>query len=177
MPPGVTIDWDRAEYSASAGYAVTDRLSVFAGYRRSDMEFNLLGGDSDVALFDYQNEGPFLGANYGLPVNINEWLNGTLALNLAVARFDGEIDFSGAELPNVTGDTVGFTAGAAWIVNLIAPADRGLFANGLYYTIAVDGYAYHFDQDNNVDPADPGGDEISETVIRGSVGLSVPSNL
>ncbi|MGI8738104.1 MAG: hypothetical protein ACR2KU_00165 [Gammaproteobacteria bacterium] len=175
-PSGATIDWDRAEYSASAGVAVTDRFSVFAGYRRSDMGFNLLSGDSDVALFDYQNEGPFVGANYGLPININEWLNGTLALNVAVARFDGEIDFSNAEVPDITGDTVGYTAGAAWIGNLIAPADSGLFANGLNYTIGVDGYSYNFDQDN-VDPGDPGGDEISETVIRGSVGLSVPFNL
>ncbi len=172
LPPGVTIDWDRAEYSASAGYALTDRFSVFAGYRRSDMEFNLRDG----AFFDYQNDGPFLGANYGLPVNINEWLNGTLALNLAVARFAGEIEFSDVPLPSVTGDTVGFTAGAACIGNVIAPADSGLFANGLNYTIGVDGYAYNFDQDN-VNPADTGGNEISETVLRGSVGLSIPFDL
>jgi hypothetical protein len=169
---GVDLEWDRAEYSAAVGYAVTDRFSVFAGYRRSNMEFDL----PDLEFFDYENDGPFLGANYGLPIFMNEWLDGTLYLNLAVARFDGEITFTpGAAIPGVTGDTVGVTAGVTWVGNLLEETGRGLFANGLNYTVGVDGYSYNFDQDNV--PGEVSGDEISETVIRGSVGLSVPFNL
>ncbi len=169
---GVDIDWDRAEYSAAVGYAVTNRISVFAGYRRSKMEFDL----PEREFFDYENDGPFLGANYGLPISANELLDGTLYFNLAVARFDGEISFApNAVIPNVTGDTVGVTAGVTWAGNLLDETGRGLFANGLNYTVGVDGYSYNFDQDNV--PGEVGGDEISETVIRGSVGLSVPFNL
>jgi hypothetical protein len=168
----VTIDWDRAEYSASVGYSVTDNFSVFAGYRRSDMEFDLLDGE----FFDYENDGPFVGATYGLPVKINEWLDGTLAVNAAVARFDGEITFAPeTQAPDVTGDTVGFTGGVTWIGNLLEGTGSGFFANGLNYTFGVDGYSYDFDQDNV--PEGVSGNEISETVVRGSVGLSVPFNL
>ncbi len=169
---GVDIEWDRAEYSAAVGYAVTDKLSVFAGYRSSNMEFDL----PNRKFFDYENDGPFLGGNYGLPVSANEWLRGTLFLNLAVARFDGEITFNpDAAIPDVTGDTIGFTAGVTWAGSLLEGNGRGLFANGLNYTVGVDGYSYNFDQDNV--PGDVSGDEISETVIRGSAGLSVPFNL
>lgn len=136
------------------------------------MEFELNGGE----FFEYVNDGPFVGANYGLPVAMNEWLDGTLALNLAVAQFDGEITFAPqAAAPDVTGDTVSFTAGVAWVGNLLEETDSGLFANGLNYTVGVDGYSYSFDQDNVQAAAT--GDEISETVIRGSVGLAVPFNL
>jgi hypothetical protein len=172
VPPGENIDWDRAEYSAAAGYSVTDRLSVFAGYRRSNMEFDLLDGE----FFDYENDGPFVGANYGLPVNMNEWLDGILSFNLAVAQFDGEISFApDAGLADITGDTVGFTAGVTWVGNLVEGARSGLFPNGLNYAIGVDGYSYNFDRD--IIPEEAARGEISETVIRGSVGLSVPFNL
>jgi hypothetical protein len=163
----VDIDWDRAEYSAAAGFLVTENLSVFAGYRRSETEFELPDGD----FFDYENDGPFVGANYGWPLSLNEWLEGTLSFNLAAAQFDGEITFADPNLPEITGDTVSFTAGVTWIGNLLEGTGSGLFANGLNYTIGVDGYAYNFDQDN---VAGSSGDEISETVIRGSVGLAVP---
>ncbi|MDQ3731889.1 MAG: hypothetical protein M3329_08045, partial [Pseudomonadota bacterium] len=78
-------------------------------------------------------------------------------------------------IPGVTGDTVGVTAGVTWVGNLLEETGRGLFTNGLNYTVGVDGYSYNFDQDNV--PGEVSGDEISETVIRGSVGLSVPFNL
>jgi hypothetical protein len=170
----VTIDWDRAEYSASVGYSVTDNWSVFAGYRRSDMEFDF--SDTNTTFFDYENDGPFVGATYGLPIKINEWLDGTLAVNAAVARFDGEITFAPeTQAPDVTGDTVGFTGGVTWIGNLLEGTGSGFFANGLNYTFGVDGYSYDFDQDNV--PEGVSGNEISETVVRGSVGLSVPFNL
>ena len=171
QPPGLTIDWDRAEYSAAVGYSITDNWSVFAGYRRSDMEFDF--SDTNTTFFDYENDGPFVGATYGLPITVNKWLDGTLAVNLAVARFDGEITSPGAGGLNVTGDTVGVTSGVVWIGNLLEASGSGPFANGLNYTVGVDGYSYNFDQDNFQGEAD----EISETVVRGSVGLSVPFNL
>ncbi|HEX2237600.1 MAG TPA: hypothetical protein VHJ19_04425, partial [Gammaproteobacteria bacterium] len=62
-----------------------------------------------------------------------------------------------------------------WIGNLLRGTGSGLFAHGLNYTIGVDGYSYNFTQDNV--PENVSGNEISETVIRGSVGLSVPFNL
>ncbi|HEX2244507.1 MAG TPA: hypothetical protein VHK27_14900 [Gammaproteobacteria bacterium] len=167
--PGVTLDWDRAEYSASVGYSVMDNFSIFAGYRHSDTEFDV--GNS--SLFDYENDGPFVGVNYGLLINR---LNGTLSFNIAAARFDGEISFApDARIPAVTGDTVSFTAGVTWIGNLLRGTGSGLFAHGLNYTIGVDGYSYNFTQDNV--PENISGNEISETVIRGSVGLSIPFNL
>jgi hypothetical protein len=146
--PGVTLDWDRAEYSASVGYSVMDNFSIFAGYRHSNTEFDVR----------------------------NSRLNGTLSFNIAAARFDGEISFApDARIPDVTGDTVSFTAGVTWIGNLLRGTGSGLFAHGLNYTIGVDGYSYNFTQDNV--PENVSGNEISETVIRGSVGLSIPFNL
>jgi hypothetical protein len=136
------------------------------------MEFDL----EDSPFFDYENDGPFVGASYGFPIYVNRWLDGTLAFNLAAAQFDGEITFApDTGAAGITGDTVSFTAGATWIGILFEEAGTGLFANGVNYTIGVDGYSYNFDQDNVA--VGTGGDEISETVVRASVGLSVPLNL
>lgn len=180
-----TTDWDRAEYSLSVGYSVTDSLVVFAGYRRSDTEFDTefiavrsgLFTATGLITVDNEQDGPFLGANYGWRIEKGELLDGTLALNLSAAFLDGEISGSVSgpgrtvDLTTVTGDTVGITAGLTWLSKLIEPTGEGLFANGLNYTIGIDGYTYNFEDDTDE------GDEFSETVVRGSVGLSIPFDI
>ncbi|MBA3570608.1 MAG: hypothetical protein H0W34_01260 [Pyrinomonadaceae bacterium] len=179
-------DWDRAEYALSFGYSLTDSFVVFAGYRRSDTEFDtefMLPADTRSFSLELDNEqdGPFVGANYGWRIENSEFLDGTLALNLSAAYLDAEITgtFSSQDLPaqvlpeptSLTGDTVGVTAGVTWNSKLIEPTGEGLFANGLNYTIGIDGYSYDFEDDEEM------GSELSETVVRGSVGLSAPFNL
>jgi hypothetical protein len=176
-------DWDREEYSLAVGYAVTDSFVLFAGYRLSDTEFDTefsAAGIPNVGTFTFDNEqdGPFVGANYGWRIEQGEVLDGTLALNLSAAYLDAEITstfesrFIGLQSPGgLTGDTVGITAGVTWVSKLIEPTGQGLFANGLNYTLGIDGYTYDFEDDVDV------GTEFSETVVRGSAGLSLPFEL
>lgn len=113
------VDIDRTEWSVSAGYAVTDSFSVYAGYKRAETTFeqNLAEGNiiRDITIAftaqpatasgqairqegtisqnverDFEHDGPFVGAVYGWP--INQWVfDGLLTFNLAVAFLDGEV--------------------------------------------------------------------------------------
>lgn len=167
----ITREWDRQEYSFSAGYAITDNIAVFAGYRRSETDFE----DSTVIFdigtqtstpvditVDYVQDGPFVGGNFQIPIE-QGFLVGALAVNLGLAFMEGEGEqqIAGDGTFTFEGDTVGLTAGLAW---------RGSITDQLGYTLGVDGYRYDFDADNTEEGFEAA--DFSETVIRGTVGLS-----
>lgn len=170
----ISREWDRHEYSISAGYAVTDNFALFVGYKRSDTEFDEMNvltnrGTGEVNTFDsnldYEQDGPFIGGNYGWRIRET----GTLALNLGVAFVDGEIKTTspGGDTPKITGDTVGLTVGLSWTAPLP-------ILENFNYTVGVDGYNYDFEADE-VDATDDAafqGADFSETVIRATAGVS-----
>lgn len=163
--------WDRQEYSFSAGYAVTDNIAIFAGYRKSETDFEDRTAIFDIGTqttevvdidVDYEQDGPFVGGAFQLPLE-QGFLSGALSVNLGIAFIDGEgeQDVEGGFSNDFGGDTVGLTAGFSW---------KGLITDKLRYTIGVDGYRYEFDADNSSE--DFQGADFSETILRGTVGLS-----
>jgi hypothetical protein len=163
-------EWDRQEYSISGGYAVTDNVAIFAGYRLSETNFedrttifdigtqSTSFADIDV---DYEQEGPFVGGTFQVPVE-QGFLVGAMSANLGIAFVDGEVkqDVRGGPSASFEGDTVGLTVGFSW---------KGLITDNLRYTVGIDGYRYEFDADESEDFQ---GADFSETIIRGTVGLS-----
>jgi hypothetical protein len=166
-------DWDRQEYAASVGYAVTDNFALFAGYRVSDTEFDLVNSVTRIQLpgnvaspvpsftqtLDYEQDGPFLGGSYSWRYGDT----GSLRLNLGIAFVSGDLQASPqAGTGRVEGDTVGTTLGLAWTAPLPV-------LESLNYTVGVDGYQFSFEGDDTegIDVAD-----FSETIVRASAGVS-----
>jgi hypothetical protein len=164
-------EWERDEYSISAGYAVTDNFSLFAGYRHAETEFDEKGSVTGFPLgenvpigpdipinrtLNFENDGPFVGGRYGWRIGDL----GIVGLNLGIALVDGE--FTEQNVPTTKGDTLGTTVGLSWTAPLPA-------FEGFNYLISIDGYQYSFEAD---DP--PGVDlpDFSENVVRASAGVS-----
>lgn len=156
--------FDREEYSISIGYAVVENLALYAGYRETSTEFDIdtertiigITPADDIVTFevtelDYEQNGFFVGGNYGWPISNK----GALALNLGVAFIDGKVK---EDFGETTGETVGITLGMSWTGPL--PVEN------LNYTVGIDGYRYDFEADEDA------GLDFSETVIRVSAGVA-----
>jgi hypothetical protein len=176
----ISRDWDRDEFSLTLGYALTENFALFAGYKRSETNFDEKNRitnvstsvlESSTSTLDYVQNGPFIGGTYGWRIQRGGWLDGVLALNLGVAFINGEID-QGTAAQKIKGDTIGLTLGFGWTGRLLE--GPGLFPNGLNYTLAIDGYQYNFDADEKSKPGEIQGADFSETVLRFSAGISVP---
>lgn len=207
--------FERDEYNLSIGYAVTENFALFGGYRKSTTEFNhtrlgdfqanttstipglisplvettdqtITATYSDQIFFDFEQEGPFIGAVYGWDIK-SGFLNGALSTNLAIAFLDAEIQlvtpnatffgtvatdnvsgqqvslgdvtgFPSAPGGNFDGDTTGITFGINW---------RGITQiDGLTYSLGLSGYSYQFESSDN------SAANVDETVIRYFAGLS-----
>ncbi len=177
------VDFDRTEWQVSAGYAFTDHFAVYAGYKRATTDFDQdVLGDVTLESFnpnsairatgtvsfdvetEFEQDGPFVGATYGVPVDL--WIfKGLVSANVAVAFLDGEVenrtsdqmfnleirdtDNNGAPFqdsfaePNIRskleGDAVGLSLGISW---------RGATpVKGLSYSLGVQAHKYEFDGD------------------------------
>lgn len=175
-------DIDRSQYSISIGYNVIDNLVVYTGYRESKTDFDnklILSGyttglvneqgsklplefipPTAVTLNqEFKQRGPFIGAAYGW--NIMD--KGIFSLNFSVGSFRGTIKESWSlnqgkiPVPEVSGDVIGLTLGASW---------RGEITDNLGYSVAVSGYNFSYDSDNNNSA------NFSEKEINFSAGLS-----
>lgn len=158
-------DIDRSQYAISIGYNVIDNLVVYTGYRESKTEFDnrlILEGYSTglvnesgiklnpifisptaIALNqEFKQRGPFIGAAYGW--NIMD--KGIFSVNFSIGSFKGKVKetwSSGTfkiDAPPVSGDVIGLTLGASW---------RGNITDNLGYSLAVSGYNFNYDSDNN----------------------------
>lgn len=178
----IDADWDRTEYSLTAGYAVTRQFKLFAGYRGSETSVEQTGTSTNLQTdftlaftddIDYSQNGFFVGGNYAWSINEDNpesWLRGALSVNAGLAFVDGEIKerftFEGADTVSSKreGDTVGLVFGIAWNGYL-----GKIFANDFYYTAGVNSYRYDFEADNPSEDAD-----FSERVLQFTVGLAMP---
>lgn len=173
---------DREEFTLSIGYALTDRIAVFAGYKQNDTQFEDNGtiqlsvvtdfaeADSTGILVrdaDLEQDGFFLGATYVWPYESQGWLNGSLSIDLGVAFLDGDISskdnvlFDFSDERAVSGDTgsgeaVGLNLGVTW---------SGPLTERLNYSVGVDGYQYSYEADGD-------GGDFEDTLFRFSVGVS-----
>jgi hypothetical protein len=102
-------DFDRTEWAVSAGYALTNNFSLFAGYRRADTDYDTkltgqftqdtigtrgigrLTADTSADLrLEFEQDGPFVGFAYGLPLQQGVF-DGVISFDFAVAFLDGEV--------------------------------------------------------------------------------------
>jgi hypothetical protein len=177
-------EWDRKEYSISAGYAMTNTTAIFAGYRQSNTDFDqttvasVIGNPEPFpplkTNFQYDQKGPFAGVVTKWIVEKGGILNGVLGLNVGVAFIDGKLtsksDDDGERFSRVIkGDTVGIMTGVSW---------GGSITDKLNYTLSFDHYRYDFKADNSdLRHGDPNSDEFlaanfSEMTTRTSIGIS-----
>ena len=109
------IGLERTEFAATLGYAVTDQLAIYAGYKRADStsDFDLNGDVLGVSLSDssvnssitrftaqlnqkFFYEGPFLGASYTWSID-RSGMEGGLTGNIGLAFLSGVSDNSGLD--------------------------------------------------------------------------------
>lgn len=180
------VEVDRQELSLSFGYAITDFLGVFAGYKKNETSLDQrLAGQvflaragevveaetvTDVSS-DFDQDGFFLGATYIWPYESDGWLNGALSVDVGVAFLDGDfstsgdrvvslVGFEGTETVDLgskaSGSAVGLNLGIAW---------SGPVTGRLSYTVGVDGYQYDYDGEGN-------SADFEDTLLRFSLGVS-----
>jgi len=117
------LEFERTEFAMTLGYALTNQLAIYAGYKRADSDTNFeLKGDilavnaDDLSVnstftgfstqlkqkLDYQ--GPFLGATYTWNFNKPE-LEGGLTGNIGVAFLDGSTSNQGLRNFQISGES------------------------------------------------------------------------
>ena len=105
-------DFDRLEWSISAGFTVIENLVFFAGYKQAETNFDANLTGSNLSTFQANNpdrtlfgngpftghleqtlkiKGPFVGASYNWRIE-HGFLDGALSFNFAAAFLDGEVD-------------------------------------------------------------------------------------
>jgi len=144
------VDFKRKDYAITLGYGVTDRLSIFGGYKYGQTDFERLDTLASIGFVgdtffkesvhsEFKQDGPFIGATYGWQLG-----NGLFGLNIAVAKMDGEKTrhtvVTGSSNHQSTSifsdDTLGVTFGISW---------KAPITKNLMYGLSLDGYRYDFD--------------------------------
>lgn len=187
------LNFDRLEYSFSLGYAITDQIVVYAGYKNARTEIDglimnrthavsannsvpnpfLTGTATGRLSLNSEYDGAFVGGSYSQNIDIG-FLHGALSANVAVAFMEGEVDLEFRDIRinnqfdgsiSLQVDTPNNLKGDTVGVSA-GLAWNGLTAiSGLTYLIGVNGYHYEFD---GIDDSP----SFSETVVRVDFGLS-----
>jgi hypothetical protein len=167
--PSAFQNFDRQDYFVSLGYAITDKLSAFVGYKGSEQSVDLptsfglkdehnndlVGFDSLSSNFDYEAKGPFVGVAYGWRL-----AEGVLSFNFAYAYLEATYNskytlrMEGGstqyfEFDAINHDATGTTLGMKW---------RAPITNNLSYSATLSGYQYNCDV-------------VKETIISLQAGL------
>ena len=143
-PTNYDTNFDRTEWSISAGFSVFEKLVLFAGYKHAETNFdsNLRGNIAGLQASNsapipflsgtltgnleqnFKYDGPFVGASYSWRID-QEVIAGILSFNFAAAFMDGTVDlrFRDVVLTNQTGATVPFD-----LQNVAQSQGRGSFS-------------------------------------------------
>jgi hypothetical protein len=190
-------DFDRTEYAISVGYAINERIAIFAGYKRTKTEFDNLKGSGNVKTrivssdlvplplegsiesdgnFGFEYDGPSVGVTYGLDVN-KDFFTGVLTFNFAAAFLNSEVELEeqgkviyddGVEVP-FENDFLssGKTLGITFGLKWQGLIKQDLIKQDDNIGYSINVNAYQYNFDAN-DLNDPG---IKETAINFRVGI------
>lgn len=122
---------------------------------------------------NFEQDGPFIGTTFGWDID-RGFMQGILRGNIAIALMDGTVEETRTNIRDANGDpldsdskssfdgdTVGVSLGVTWHGK--TAIDR------LNYQVALDGYQYNYDGDQNQD--------FTEEVIRFKLGLAYAFDL
>jgi len=187
----ITSDFHRFEFAVSTGYAVTEHLVLFAGYKRAESNFDndlqgelnfpvtpeLNGSVSGNYEVDFIYDGAFVGAANTWDIQ-GDFIEGGLTANVGVAFLDGKtrLRFGDFLLNNGLGQDISLPSTS--VDRLFATSDLkgdtigvslGLKwfgftpLKGFTYSLGVNGYRYDFDGKNTAD--------FTDTLVRFSAGV------
>jgi hypothetical protein len=106
----IEVNITRLDYGITAGYELGGGVGVFAGYKTGETEQETVRTTGATAIsLSYYDKGPFVGLSYGR----NFGKPGSVALSVAYADFDGEIQRTN-EITGVKQKTTGTTSGLSY---------------------------------------------------------------
>jgi len=129
----VDEDFQRDEITITAGYSVSESMTIFGGYKSTETSLMAppgFGWSED----NFQAKGLFAGAAAGFPMGNDA----SLSANVAVALLTG--DYTDSTFLATTGDTVGVSVGLTY--NRYLSDTTGIAITGSYQ-----GYAYDMGPD------------------------------
>lgn len=164
----IDSDFDRTDYTITVGFAVTEGLVVYAGYKKAKTDFNndlngqiiatqasdlsparfLTGNFASDFDFEFEYAGPFVGAANSWLIEAG-FLEGSLSASVGVAFLEGEtnIDFKNFVLTNVDQQVISldaFDVGAALFNSSKLDGDTVGISLGINWSglTPVDGLSY-----------------------------------
>lgn len=187
--------FERMEQAVSAGYALSDRLSLFAGYKWDELDLDIIydgpfsyldieswvghGTMTGREVTNFKYEGPFVGITNGWVVDGPAFLKGMASVNLAIAFLNSELSRTvtgQVEYTSINGTEIEPIGGPFSESTIIHGDTMGMalslnwhgttWINNLSYSLGLSGYRYQFESDNPEDP------DIRETVATFKVGLA-----
>lgn len=189
-------DFNRIEFAVSAGYAVTDQLVIFAGYKNAETNFRSRLKAGKIDTFSAANlvtnpflsgtltgkldphleyDGPFVGGAYTWKLGMGP-VQGTLTGNLAVAFMDGsaELKFRDIVVTNQLGQQSPLDVNAVINTTGLSGDTIGLSVGLTWkgftpldgFTYTVGVNGYRYDF-NGADTPD-----FTETVVRFDIGVA-----
>jgi len=145
------IDFSREDAVLSAGYGVSDAISVFAGYKYGRTIITALITPVDQRVVKLTGQGPFIGAGGGWPVR--DW--GVLSFSAAYAEL--QAFYSDAQISQAQGSARGTSLSLAW---------QNTFNTGWGYEIALTRHDYYHQNFDNI------GFSVNENLLSLSASVS-----
>jgi hypothetical protein len=140
LPDGAITRWalEREESSAAIGYRLTPEVSVFAGYRSSEVDATAQPSGS----FLFEDDGFFLGSSYQLNLTDSGSLTFSLGYALLDTDFEESVPVFGVPFElEATGDGEGIKFAVGW---------RDFFNNHWGYSVGVEYFDYEYDLEGEV---------------------------
>lgn len=192
---GYDAQLERSDHAIAVGYAVTRRLSLFAGYKWAvvdldttiDGPFSLLvinnavfngqiTGDENV---EFKYEGPFVGLTHGWQIDGSSIFQGLVSINAGLAHLNSKLvrrrtinlrvesmNGQDVETPETLQMNLAEEIEGDTLGFTFGMSWRGLTpVENLTYSLGINGYRYQFDSDDSISP------DISETAVSLKVGL------
>jgi len=147
-----TIEFERTDLTATFGYAVSEFVSIFTGYKYgkstlTELEFSPFSG----AKTSLEGKGMFIGAGSGW--RVKDW--GTFSFSAAYAKMQANYD--SFDIGLTEGDADGTSLGVKW---------KAAITKNLYYQLVAIRHEYYYEDFKKITF------DISEQILSYRLGIS-----